>query len=91
MLEIKVTRTPKGHTTYWQTTKKADTFSKVNYTNTLVDILINLAPNYRRHGIQKIKNAANLKGFDDVRDAAQKVLDEGFDSFTIGDYIKLTA
>ena len=76
---------------YSGTAKKANVFLKVSYANTLVDILVNLDQKYRSWGIQKIKNAANLKGFDDVRIAAQKVLDEGFDSFTVGDYINLTA
>ena len=66
-------------------------FSKANYAYTLADILLNLSPAFRRCGIQKIKKAAITNGFDDVSNAAQKVLDEGFEAFTIGDYLNLTA
>ena len=71
--------------------RRIGSFAKASYVNTLVDIITNLDPKYRSWGIHKIKNAANLKGFNDVRDVAQKVLDEGLDSFTVGDYINLTA
>ena len=73
------------------TSKSKEMFTRANYVNTLADIVINLDPKYRNWGVKKIKNTANLKGFDDVSDVAQKVLDEGFDSFTVGDYIKLVA
>ena len=66
-------------------------FSKMDYANSLADAVATSTSARRRWNVYTIKNAANLKGFDDVRIAAQKVLDEGFDSFTVGDYINLTA
>ena len=66
-------------------------FTKVDYANNLANAVSNSNSKRRRWDVYTIKNAVNLKGFDDVRDAAQKVLDEGFDSFTVGDYLKLIA
>ena len=65
--------------------------SKTDYANNLANAVANSPYARHRWDVYTIKNAANLKGFDDVRIAAQKVLDEGFDSFTVGDYINLTA
>ncbi len=65
--------------------------SKIDYVNNLANAVSNSNSKRRRWDVYTIKNAAKLKGFDDVRDAAQKVLEEGFDSFTVGDYISLTA
>ena len=65
--------------------------SKTDYANNLANAVANSPYARRRWDVYTIKNAANLKGFDDVCIAAQKVLDEGFDSFTVGDYINLTA
>lgn len=72
-------------------TKTAGDFPKADYANALAGIITTLKPDLRNWGIQKIKNATKLRKFDDVSCAAQRVLDEGFDAFTVGDYLELIA
>ena len=66
-------------------------FTKVDYANNLANAVSNSNSKRRRWDVYTIKNASALKGFDDIRDAANKVLNEGFDSFTVGDYFRLIA
>lgn len=75
-----------------QTVNEKPVFSKIHYVYGIADAVSNLSSfKRRRWDIYTIKNAANLKGFTDVCDVAQRILDEGFDAFTVGDYLRLTA
>ena len=66
-------------------------FTKVDYANNLANAVSNSNSKRRRWDVYTIKNASALKGFDDVHDAANKALNEGFDTFTVGDYLHLIA